>query len=55
MKNYEKMWNDLKSSLNTKLEYHKSGAMQSLSEAVRGEVETGEMIKMMEKIENESE
>ena len=51
MNKFEAMWNELKKSVEDKLEYHKSGIMQSLAESCHGEAECEEFLNMMKEIE----
>ena len=48
---YKIMWEELKKQINEDLEYHKSGAMQSISESIQGEIKCKEILNMMKKIE----
>lgn len=50
---YEKAWNNLKTELNNKIEYHKTGEMQSILESCIGETITKEVLKVMTDIEQE--
>lgn len=52
MNKFEEMWNELKKSVKDKLDYHKSGIMQSLAESIHGETECEQFIHMMEEIES---
>lgn len=49
---YYDKWNELRKRVEADLEYHKSGEMQSMSEAVNGEAKCEEFLKYMEEIEN---
>ena len=51
--NYFNMWNKLKEKINADLEYHKSGEMQSMVEAIHGETECENFLKYMEEIEEQ--
>lgn len=48
---YKNMWNELKTSINSKLEYHESGEMQSISESIQGVVNCTEILKNITSIE----
>lgn len=47
------MWKKLKEQIQGDLEFHKSGIMQSMSESVVGEAKCEEILKYMEKIEED--
>ena len=49
---YKAMWEDLKKEINKDLEYHKRGAMQSISESTQGEIKCKEFLDKMKRIEN---
>lgn len=49
---YYDKWNELKDRVKADLEYHKSGEMQSMSEAVNGEAKCEEFLRYMEEIED---
>lgn len=51
MKDYEKMWNELKEYMQSELEYRKSGIMQSTAESIHGEAECNDIIDEMKRIE----
>lgn len=51
MLNYEKMWKELKDKVNSILEYHKSGIMQSTMEAIEGQANCEQILNIMSKIE----
>ena len=48
---YKHMWNNLKSYLESKREFHESGEMQSISESIHGKATCDEMISHMKIIE----
>ena len=51
--NYETMWNELKAKIESDLRYHQSGIMQSIGEAIEGEIKCKEMLNYMKKIEEQ--
>lgn len=48
---YKSMWNELKSEINKRIEYHKNGEMQSISESIHGETACREILNKMNIIE----
>lgn len=55
MKDYEKMWYDLKEYIKSEKEYYKKGVMCSLSESIVGKMVSEEFLKRMEKMEKTDE
>lgn len=50
---YEAMWNELKAKIEKDLDWHRSGIMQSIGEAVHGECMCIEFLGYMKKIEEQ--
>ena len=48
---YQKMWKNLKEKINSDLEYHKLGEMQSMSESINGANKCQEILAYMTEIE----
>lgn len=50
---YKKMWNELKDQIVHDLQFHQSGAGQSIGESVYGQAKCTEVLEYMAKIEVE--
>lgn len=48
---YQEMWAKLKQQVTSDLEFHKSGAMQSIAESIHGESKCREILNLMTRIE----
>lgn len=53
--NYEQMWDSLKAEIEQDLEFHESGSMQSIGEAVHGAEKCREILSYMKEIEKAHE
>lgn len=53
MMDYQKMWESLKVKIESDLQYHKSGIMQSMAESIDGENKCKEVLGYMKKLEDE--
>ena len=51
--NYEAMWNELKTKIESDLKYHQSGIMQSIGESINGELKCREVLNYIKEIEGQ--